>query len=67
MARAAAIERAKARYLPLACGHYSTLEADEGYSVWRPRKGVTLCETCHKWVDISRPKPPDITLDTPLF
>jgi hypothetical protein len=68
-ARQAAIDRAHARYLHLECGHYSTLDIDEGYSIWRPRKGVSFCEHdgCHKWVEILKPKPPEAISDTPLF
>lgn len=46
----AAIEKEKARYIPLSCGHYTTREAVEAYAVWRP-KGVwkSMCETCGSW------------------
>lgn len=53
----AAIEKEYARYIPLACGHYTTREADQVYSVWRP-KGRPIkhyCETCGRWVK-GRPK-----------
>lgn len=67
LARQAAIERAYCRYLHLVCGHYSTLETDEAYSYWRPRKGVTLCENCSKWVEIAKPPAPVDPGQTPMF
>lgn len=67
MARQAAIERAISKYLTLECGHMSTLEVDEGYSIWRPKKGMTFCENCHDWVKIAKPPAPTPTPDTPLF
>lgn len=67
MARQAAIERSMARYLKLDCGHMSTLETDLFYSHMRPKKGQTWCENCHDWVDISKPPPPTIYPDEPMF
>lgn len=67
MARQAAIERARAGYIHLECGHISTLEIDEGYSVWRPKRGVTYCEKCSDWVAIAKPPAPTPIPDTPLF
>jgi hypothetical protein len=67
MARQAAIERAISKYLFLDCGHKSTLQVDEGYSIWRPKKGMTFCENCHDWVVISKPPAPPAIPDTPLF
>jgi hypothetical protein len=67
MARQAAIERSMARYLRLVCGHYSTLEVDLFYSDARPKKGMTWCENCHKWVEIKQPPTGDTTPDQPMF
>jgi hypothetical protein len=67
MARLAVIDSSKARYLYLVCGHYSTLETDEAYSIWRPRKGVTLCENCQDWVEIAKPPAPVDLGNTPMF
>jgi hypothetical protein len=67
MARQAAIERSKARYLKLVCGHYQTLEEDERVSIWRPKKNVTYCDNCNDWVAIAVPyRSPDLG-DTPMF
>jgi hypothetical protein len=46
----AAIEKEKARYIPLSCGHFTTREAVDSYAVWRP-KGTwkTMCEVCGSW------------------
>lgn len=65
LAREAAIERQLSKYLHLICEHYSTLETDLFYSHLRPRKGVTWCEVCHKWVALKKPLPPPIYPDDP--
>lgn len=65
LARQAAIERAISRYLHLECGHYSTLETDLFYSNARPRRGVTWCENCNKWVEIAKPPEPPKYPDDP--
>ena len=63
----AAIEASKARYIPLVCEHYTTLETDLQYSTWRPRKGLSFCETCNVWVKTGRRRAPvEIPID-PLF
>lgn len=67
LARQAAIERAYARYLHLECGHYGTLEDDERYSHWRPKKGVSWCEKCNDWVAIAKPPAPQSDTDEPMF
>ena len=63
----AAIEATKARYIPLVCEHYTTLEADERYSLWRPTKGLSFCETCNAWVKSGRRRAPVVTPMDPLF
>jgi hypothetical protein len=67
LARQAAIESAYCRYLHLECGHMSTLETDEKFSAWRPRKGVTWCEAHAAWVPIARPPEPRQYPAEPLF
>lgn len=66
-ARKAAIEASNTRYIRLICEHFTTLERDEAYSFWRPRKGVTWCENCGGWQKFKpkvkrEPLPPE-----PLF
>ena len=64
-----AIEKRRARYIPLACGHRTTLEADEAYATWRPARDKHFCETCAHWTKrepkpLPKPPPPG---DTPMF
>jgi hypothetical protein len=63
----AAIEATKARYIPLVCEHYTTLETDLQYSAWRPKKGLSFCETCNAWVKSGRRRAPVQTPMDPLF
>lgn len=55
LARLAAIEKSLARYLHLECGHYQTLETFNLYLVFRPKKGLTFCESCNENVKIAQP------------
>lgn len=66
-AQRAAIDKSLSKYLHLVCGHYSTLDTDLFYSCYRPRRGVTYCETCDKWVEVEKPPKQDTTSDTPMF
>lgn len=67
MARQAAIERQRSKYIKLVCGHYQTLEEDERVSHWRPSKGVSYCENCNDWVAIYVPPAVDNTPAEPMF
>jgi hypothetical protein len=68
-ARRAVIEKSLAGYVLLMCGHRTTNESIEAYSVWAPkgRPVKHYCEKCGKWV-AKKPKPkPIVYPDTPLF
>lgn len=43
------LERHLAPYILLECDHFTTREAVEFYSLWRPKRGMYYCETCTKW------------------
>ena len=60
MARRAAIESSLAKYIPLECGDYTTLESLNAYRQYSPKRGFAQCEVCNKWVKISNPpmRPP---------
>lgn len=59
MARLAAIEAQFARYIPLVCGHKTTLEVHDLYLNFQSKKGTSFCETCGDWRQIAKPpKPP---------
>lgn len=36
-------------YLFLACGRTTTPDEQEFYGVWKPRRGLYYCESCHSW------------------
>jgi hypothetical protein len=62
-----AIEKQRARYIPLTCGHHTSYEADQAYAAWRPTRDKHFCETCAHWVRREpKPKPPPPG-DTPMF
>jgi hypothetical protein len=65
LARQAVIERALSKYLPLVCGHFSTLDTDLSYSCYRPKRGVTFCESCNDWVEVQKPPAPPEYPDNP--
>src|SRR5271165_6430706 len=67
MARQAAIEGQLARYIPIVCGHYTTLDAQDVYLVCRPKRGMVFCESCEKWEKIAKPPEPAPTPQEPLF
>jgi hypothetical protein len=48
-AREAAKEKVLSTYIELKCGHVTTWEIDELYSVWRPAKYRFYCEKCDKY------------------
>lgn len=48
-AREAAKEKALSSYIELKCGHPTTWDIDELYSVWRPAKYRFYCEKCGKY------------------
>jgi hypothetical protein len=65
-----AIEKDLAAYIHLKCGHYTTREEQEFYSVWRPQKGVYFCtgyKKCGKWVALMPKEKPQPLPDKPLF
>lgn len=65
--RLKAIEKEKAAYILLRCGHYTTREEIEFYSLWQP-KGKYWCGICEGWTP-RRPRPrPDKPESTePMF
>ena len=66
-ARDAAIESSRSHYIPLICGHVTTMEVHLLMKYARPRKGVTYCETCEYWVEIEKPPQAAPLEDVPLF
>lgn len=40
----------KFRYIALTCGHFTTPELQELFSVWRPEAGQYLCQVHNEWV-----------------
>lgn len=62
----AAIERKLAQYVPLVCGHLTTWEADELYSVFRPDNRSHFCEICRRWKH-RKPNPKYVIPDDILF
>lgn len=70
-AKEAAIDKALCRAFLLNCGHYTYVETQLAYAVWRPRNNKRgrfyFCETCSDWVHLP-PKPKPLpNQDTPLF
>lgn len=67
----AAIEREYSRYIPLNCGHFTDLETDSVYSLWRPKgRGIkrrSYCENCSKWQLIKWPPAVSEEIAEPLF
>src|SRR5215475_441216 len=52
------IEKERAAYIDLTCGHTTTYEAQLFYSVWAPRKAIYYCDKCHRDVEMrKKPKP----------
>jgi hypothetical protein len=63
----AAIERAKARYIPLKCGHGTDWDIDQVYRLPGSPRDKFFCEKCGKWVKPQpRPKPEPLPAE-PLF
>lgn len=67
LARQAAIESDLARYMELDCGHFTTLEVQQLYSRWKPKRGMAMCEHHNDWVLIKRPREVQELPQTPLF
>jgi len=51
IARAKAIERELAAYVSLKCGHKTTREEIDFYSVWQTKPHRYYCDDCQSWVD----------------
>jgi hypothetical protein len=67
LARQAAIEKLKAKYILLECGDYTTLEALDTYRQYSPKRGYAQCEICNKWVKISNPPMRPTPPQEPMF
>lgn len=68
MARQAAAERELARYIHVECGHYTDLETQQRYAVFRPKGPKTVyCEKCDDWLRPMPPKQRPPMLEQPLF
>lgn len=67
MARQAAIEGQLARYIPIVCGHLTTLDTQDIYLNYRPKRGMVYCETCHKWQAVAKPSAPPELPQEPMF
>lgn len=70
-AKEAAIDKALSRAFRLNCGHFTYIDIQLAYAVWRPRSNKLgrfyYCETCSDWVHLPpKPKAPP-RQDTPLF
>src|SRR6516162_3460532 len=62
LARQAAQERELARVIRITCGHFTYLEDQQLYAVWRPKRGLVFCEKCNKWLAVM---PPPVAPDLP--
>jgi len=55
----------------LDCGHFTYIETQLGYDVWRPknnRKGrFYYCENCSDWRHAKPKPPPPVYPEEPLF
>lgn len=65
-AKEAAIEKQLAQYIELECGHLTTWEADELYSVFRPDNRSHFCEIDGRWRH-RKPNPKYVMSDDTLF
>jgi hypothetical protein len=50
-ARKAAIEKELAAYVHLKCGHLTTREEIDFFSVWQAKPRHYYCTKCGKWID----------------
>lgn len=61
-----AIEKAQTPYIHLMCDCITTVETQEIYAVWRPKRGKLYCETHGRWVNM-KPKPKLADNSEPMF
>lgn len=69
IAQLKAIEKARARYIELQCGHFTDWDTDLVYEVFRPLGPIKhYCETCGKWITRKATEAkPDALPNEPLF
>lgn len=62
------IEKSRARYIPLECGHVASWEIDVVYEVFKPLGTLKhYCEKCHDWIDAKSRGSTTEYPDEPLF
>jgi len=42
-------EKIKSKYFKLECGHYTFIQEQIAFMVWRPENGKYLCTDCKEW------------------
>lgn len=65
----AAMEKAQARYISLACGHFASREVAAVYEAWRPDRISVFCEhdSCQDFREIAKVTTRYKYPDSPLF
>lgn len=60
-------EKQLAPYIPMVCGHLTTREEIDFFSLWQPKRGRYWCQICGRWKDAYKAPKAQTLPDDPMF